>query len=222
MIRDLLNCIGAGICVGLLLPVGSHAALPADYKGRPFADPIHTAGPTVIPGKLQCACFDLGGEGIAYHSDGTNHGSGELNLRPEHQRPHGTPYIWSFRANEGVSISYTKDIADFAHKQPVPFVPETNQLYVGWTKDGQWLNYTVDVRKPGTFRIVAVYAGDATSVRFSVNHRPSSECKIPFKTGGMHTWNKAEIGAVTFSETGLQLLTFEFGRGNNFACFEFE
>src|SRR5690242_5598020 len=86
----------------LLLTAGSRAALPADYQGKPFQDSVHKQGPMVIPGVLQCACFDLGGEGIAYHSDGTNHGSGELNLRPEHQRPHATPYIWGFRTNEGV------------------------------------------------------------------------------------------------------------------------
>jgi hypothetical protein len=66
----------------LLLPASACAALPPDYKGRPFADPIHSQSPAVIPGKLECACFDFGGEGIAYHSDGTNHGSGELNRRP--------------------------------------------------------------------------------------------------------------------------------------------
>jgi hypothetical protein len=41
-------------------------------------------------------------------------------------------------------------------------------------------------------------------------------------TGGMHTWNKAEVGTITFLETGLQLLTFNYGLGNNFAYFDFE
>lgn len=201
-------------------PPASH--LPADYKGRPFEDAVYKGGPQVIPGKVQCAFFDFGGEGVAYHSDGTNHGSGELNQRPDHQRPHATSYFWNFRKDEGVSVSYTKDIADFNHKAPVPFAPETNQFYVGWTKDGQWLNYTVNVRKPGTYRITALYACDATSFKFELNHQPACECKIPVKTGGMHTWNKAGVGTITFHETGLQLLTFHYGLGNNFAYFEFE
>jgi hypothetical protein len=205
----------------LLLGADSHAALPPDYRGQPFEDSVHKSGPAVIPGVLQCARFDLGGEGIAYHSDGTNHGSGELNRRLEHQRPHATPYIWGFRAEEGVSISYTKDMADFNHKTPVPFAPETNQFYIGWTQDGQWLNYTVNVKSAGTYKIIALYACDATSFRFSINHRPASECKIPVKTGSMHTWNKAEVGTIRFPETGLQLLTFQYNRGNNFAWFDF-
>ena len=38
----------------------------------------------------------------------------------------------------------------------------------------------------------------------------------------MHIWNKAEIGTITFPEAGLQLLTFHYNKGNNFAYFEFE
>ena len=38
----------------------------------------------------------------------------------------------------------------------------------------------------------------------------------------MHKWNKAEIGTITFPEAGLQLLTFHYNGGNNFAYFEFE
>ncbi len=200
----------------------TQAALPPDYQGKPFEDSVYKGGPQVIPGRVQCAYFDFGGEGVAYHSDGTNHGSGELNQRPDHQRPHATPYFWNFRTNEAVSSSYTKDIADFNHKGPVPFTPETNQLYIGWTKDGQWCNYTVNVKTAGTYRIIALYACDATTFHLPLNHKPASECKIPVKTGGMHTWNKTEVGTITFPETGLQLLTFNYNLGNNFAYFEFE
>jgi hypothetical protein len=210
------------IAASVLIAMVSRADMPTDYKGKPFADEQHTNGPVSIPSTLSCVCFDFGGEGVAYHSDGTNHGSGELNLRREHQRPHATPYIWSFRADEQVSISYTKDFADFNHKNPVPFAPETNQLYVGWTRDGQWLNYTVNVRTAGTYTITALYAGDATPIRFSINHQPAAECKLPSKTGSMHIWNKAVIGEIAFRETGLQLLTFEYNHGNNFAWFDFQ
>lgn len=58
-------------------------------------------------------------------------------------------------------------------------------------------------------------------MRFSINHRAVSEGKLPLDTGSMHKWNKAEIGTITFSDPGLQLLTFHYGKGNNFAYFEF-
>jgi hypothetical protein len=199
-----------------------NADLPADYKGTPFSDSIHAAGPQVIPGKLQCTWFDLGGEGVAYHdNDPINHGSGELNLKPEHQRPHATPYIWHFREKEGMDISYTKDIADFNHTNNF-FTPQTNQLYIGWTGDGEWCNYTVNVKASGTYKITALYGNMTNAINFSINGNPASECKLPKSTGNWHIWYKAEIGTITFPKAGLQLLTFHYNSGNNFAWFEFE
>jgi hypothetical protein len=196
------------------------AAMPPDYAGKPFQDSTHTNGVQFIPGRIECACYDLGGEGVAYHdTDPVNHGSGELNLKPEHHRPHATPYIWSFRANEGVDISYTKDFADFNHTNY--FAPATNQLYIGWTADGEWCNYTVEVKKAGTYRIMALYGNAANSVRLSINHKLASECKMPKDTGSMHVWNEAPIGTIEFTETGRQLLTFHYNKGNNFAYLDF-
>lgn len=212
-----IACLFACITVSL----AGRAVLPADYTGKPFEDSVYKSGPQTVPGRIQCAYFDFGGEGIAYHSDGTNHGSGELNLKPDHHRPHATPYIWTFRSNETVSVSYTKDFADFNHKNPVPFSPDTNQFYIGWTKDGQWVNYTVDVKTAGTYKIVALYSGQQTGFAFLINHKPVSGCKIPVATEGFHTWNKAEVGSIVFPETGPQLLTFQYNHGNNFAYFDF-
>jgi hypothetical protein len=212
------------LVIGSMAPLfgfNVHADLPTDYKGTPFSDSDHTAGLQVIPGKLQCACFDLGGEGVAYHDkDAINRGSGELNLKPEHQRPPATPYIWHFREKEGMDISYTKDFADFNHTNS--FVPQTNQLYIGWTDDGEWCNYTVNVKASGTYKITALYGNMANTIKFSINRQPAGECRLPKSTGNWHIWNKAEIGVITFPEVGLQLLTFHYNAGNNFAYFEFE
>jgi hypothetical protein len=41
-----------------------HADVPASYAGKPFADAYHKSGPPVIPGIVQCALYDLGGEGV--------------------------------------------------------------------------------------------------------------------------------------------------------------
>jgi hypothetical protein len=63
-----------------LIASSAGGSVPDDYKGKPFQDAAHTTGPQTIPGRLQAALFDLGGEGIAYHDvDLINHGSGELN-----------------------------------------------------------------------------------------------------------------------------------------------
>ena len=72
------------------------------YKGLPYQDSRYSGGPQKIPGKVLCAYYDLGGEGVAYHdADAKNHGSGELN-------PADGSYLNEFRIHEGVDTSYTK------------------------------------------------------------------------------------------------------------------
>lgn len=212
------------VVIGLfVLPLvgGDPATVPADYKGRPFQDSVYKAGAQSIPGILQCALYDLGGEGVAYHdTDPINHGSGELNAQPQHQRPHAGPYIWSFRKDEGMDLSYVKDFADLNHPNAVS--PLVNQFYIGWTSDGEWCNYTVDVKAAGTYKIRALYAKDPSTITFDINRKPAATCKLPLATEGFHTWNYAEIGMIAFPEAGRQLLTFHYDAGNNFAFFEFE
>jgi len=220
----MLNRARTALLGFLLLLASSFAvpgAVPQGYQGGPFQDAFHRSGVPGIPGIIQCALYDLGGEGIAYHdSDAVNHGSGELNQKPEHQRRHAGEYIWNFRRDEGVDLSYVKDWADLNHTNLVS--PPINQFYIGWTTNGEWCNYTVEVRAAGTYRIKALYGYQANVVTFDINGKPAAKCKLPLATPSWHHWNFAEIGTITFAEPGIQLLTFHYGWGNNFAYFEFE
>src|ERR1700709_2115610 len=106
-----------------------------------------------IPGKIECEYYDEGGELVAYHdSDSINNGSGKLN-------PANGNYLNEFRMKEGVDISYTKsggiDNNPFNRSEPI-----MNQLYVGWTQPGEWINYTVKVKKTGMYRIAAMYTAN--------------------------------------------------------------
>ena len=119
------------------------------YQGRPFQDSVYRGGPQTIPGRVECAYYDLGGESVAYHdSDATNHGSGALN-------PANGEYLNEFRIHEGVDISYTK----FKRQTPIddnPYnlvSPPPRQLYVGWTEPGEWFNLTVNVKRAGRYAV---------------------------------------------------------------------
>ncbi len=101
---------------------------------------------------------------------------------------------------------------------PIRFL---NQQYIGWAKDGEWTNYTVDVKAAGTYRIVALYGNAANPVRFAINYRPAAEAKFPVATGSMHKWNRADIGSITFDKAGVQLLSMFYNAENNFAFFDF-
>ena len=210
-----------------LLCASACLALPPGYQGKPFRDHAHRSGPAVIPGTVQCALYDLGGESVAYHdttpgNEGAklNHKTLQLKGAPSsHCRPGVPPYVCYFRESEGVDISYTKDFADFSH--PNLADPPKNQLYIGWEDDGEWTNYTVNVKTAGTFKIVALYGNDANTLKFDIDGKPASVCKLPVATGSMHQWNRAEIGEITFLETGLHLLTLHYNKGNNLALFRF-
>jgi hypothetical protein len=221
-------------CVFLLYVVGlrSDGNIPKDYNGKPFQDSAHTSGSQMIPGRLEAALYDLGGEGIAYHNvDSVNHGSGELNYQEGHCEEGVPAYVCHFREGEGVDISYVKKRADLNHPNMV--VPEWQQLYIGWTDDGEWTNYTVDVKQAGKYKIVALYSNVAQTVQFSLNNEPAADCKLPVGVPKQfpiekypdwivwHIWNKAECGEINLPETGLQLLTLHYKKGNNLAYFDF-
>src|SRR5260221_7371911 len=94
--------------LALLLPFASTSicapgtSFQKQYKGTPFKGARYQAGAQKIPGKVFCAYYDLGGEGVAYHdSDAVNNGSGKLN-------PRDGSYLNEFRMSEGVDTSYTK------------------------------------------------------------------------------------------------------------------
>ena len=216
MKRLILPAVALCALVGLAVA----GNVPHGYKGKPFQDEQHRSGPQVIPGVLQCALYDLGGEGVAYHdTDDINHGSGELNHKSDHCRPGTPPYVCYFREKEGVDISYVKEFADLNHDNFV--TPELNQFYIGWEADGEWTNYTVDVKRPGPYKVVVLYSNAANTISFSLNGKPAGEFHLPLDTGSMHKWNKAEIGTITFPVNGLQLLTLHYNAGNNLAYFEF-
>jgi len=99
-----------------------------------------------IPGKIECESYDRGGEGIAFHdTDSINSGSGNLN-------PANGNFLNEFRMNEGVDISYTKD-RNIDNTIYNIVSPAMNQLYVGWTKPDEWINYTVDVKQTGSYSV---------------------------------------------------------------------
>ncbi|HET6179340.1 MAG TPA: hypothetical protein VFE61_20600 [Candidatus Sulfotelmatobacter sp.] len=127
------------------------------YKGLLFHDIRFKRGPQKIPGRVFCAYYDLGSEGVGYHdTDPKNHGSGELN-------PADGTYLNEFRIHEGVDTSYTK-----FERKPDPIddnrfnkvVPPADLPYVGWTEPGEWFNITVDVTKAGTYAADFLYTSN--------------------------------------------------------------
>ncbi len=77
----------------------------------------------VIPGTIELEDFDEGAEGVAYHD-----------LEPKHQEKKEPPY-----RQTGVDLEWRE--------------AASGKFNVGWTRPGEWLIYTVDVKEAGTYRI---------------------------------------------------------------------
>jgi hypothetical protein len=145
--------VGA-IFAGLFLLSGCASTELGGYAGKPYQDSKFHGSPQHIPGRVQCAYYDLGGEGVAYHdTDTTNNGSGVLNP------PNGT-YLNEFRMYEGVDASYTKFYDETDNNPYDRVLPPEGQLYVGWTAPGEWFNLTVMVDKPGVYTMDLLYTSN--------------------------------------------------------------
>jgi hypothetical protein len=181
------------------------------YTGKPFTDPLHHDMQT-IPGRLQCALYDIGGEGVAYHDvDSINQGSGKLN-------PADGTYLNEFRMKEGVDISYTKFREPPIDNNSFNLVmPPKDQLYVGWTAPGEWTRYTVLVKETGTYTLGIMYtASQGGKIAISVNDLdatgpvdlPSTYVKDdPISWRQWHHWNYLKDLAKLKLDKGIQIIT---------------
>jgi hypothetical protein len=146
-LRVLLVLITATVCL-------SQTDFLKNYAGTPYQDGRYQGGPQKIPGRVECAYYDRGGEGVAYHDcDAKNNGSGALN-------PVDGTYLNQFRMDEGVDISYTK-FHDQIDNNPYNLVqPPEKQLYVGWTEPGEWFKITVQVAHSGIYKADLLYTSN--------------------------------------------------------------
>jgi hypothetical protein len=212
-----------GLCVSALA-----AGPPRHYQGRPFHDSLYQAGPQKIPGRVQCAYYDFGGEGIAYHdSDAKNRGSGGLN-------PADGSYLNQFRMEEGVDISYTK-FHDQIDNNPYNLVPPpAGQLYVGWTEPGEWFNMTVAVERAGVYMVDLLYTSNrggqisldlnGKTLSGSVTVLSTYNASDPIAWRQWHHWSLMKDFVEVELPKGNSVLTLRvLSQGNmNFAYLEFK
>src|SRR5580698_8815653 len=71
----------------------------SQYKGVPYHDSRYQGGPQKLPGRVLCAYYDLGGEGVAYHdTDLKNHSMNFVSTRE---------WILHIRSSTGSQIRLT-------------------------------------------------------------------------------------------------------------------
>lgn len=97
-------------------------------------------------------------------------------------------------------------------------------LNIGWTAAGAWLDYTVNVKEPGTYKAAFRYAGNggATGIRVKTESGATLGTINVGSTGGWQSWATAEVTDIVLRKGGVQKLRLEFIAGDiNFNWVEF-
>jgi len=153
-------------------------------SGTPSGDAPFGGTPAAVPGTVQAANYDTGGQGVAYSVTAAN---GSAN---------------SYRS-DGVDLETTADTQDTS--------APGGAYDMGWTNPGQWFNYTVTVATAGTytvsFRVASPYGiTDALHITNSSNTNLTGSVAIP-NTGGYETWTT--VTASVTLPAGVQTLTVD-------------
>ncbi|GHN00560.1 hypothetical protein WSM22_20490 [Cytophagales bacterium WSM2-2] len=160
----------------------------------------------IIPGKIYFTDFDLGGNGYAYMDNDV----------ADYHVSSGVTTSW----NQG--NSYRNDGVDI-EKTTVPNA-QGNGYDVGWTQDGEWMQYTSQVDSLSGYEIAVSYAAGSgqSKLRITVNDQTVATNVLPSTGGqwGTFTFHDVIIPKGTQKikaviETGgmnLAAMTFSYGK----------
>ena len=154
----------------------------------------------IIPGSIAFADYDLGALGISYMDvDYMRTGVGN--------QTSGGNSGWSYR-NDGVDIESSSDTSIIPYN-------------VGWTQTGEYMNYTVNVVKDGTYKFYAKTASEnnnASIIIFSDGKKIIDPVNLP-NTQGKQIWKETFLGEASLSK-GIQTLMVLINRdGANLKLF---
>ncbi|HTU72642.1 MAG TPA: glycoside hydrolase family 3 C-terminal domain-containing protein [Trebonia sp.] len=153
--------------------------------------------PAAVPGTVQVANYDTGGQNVAYNVTAAN---GTAN---------------SYRS-DGVDLESTADTQDTS--------AAGGPYDMGWTTPGQWFDYTVNVATAGvytvSFRVASPYGiTDALHIANAAGTNLTGPVAVP-NTGGYETWTTV-TASITLA-AGTQTLTVDQdSNGFNFHYFAF-
>ena len=155
-------------------PTLAHAAGNAPFGGTPAA----------VPGTVQAANYDTGGQNVAYNVTATN---GSAN---------------NYRA-DGIDLETTADTQGTS--------AAGGAYDIGWTTPGQWFDYTVNVATAGNYtvsvRVASPYGlTDALHIANAAGTNLTGAVAVP-NTGGYQTWTT--VTASLTLPAGQQTLTVD-------------
>jgi hypothetical protein len=160
----------------------------AGYSLTPPKEAPYKGTAAEVPGTVQAANYDTGGQGVAYNVTSVN---GAAN---------------SYRS-DGVDLETTSDTTD---------TTGTGAGYdIGWTGSGQWFRYTVNAAGAGTYTVSLRVASpngvtDGLHIANLAGTSLSGDINIP-DTGGWQDW--ATVTATVTLPAGTQTLVVDQDNG---------
>ena len=154
-----------------------------------------------LPGRLTASNYDEGLNGYAYNDaafQNTQYGSTVGSSTNWNQG-------WYYR-NDGVDLQYST-----AENAPT----------VGWTENGDWMQYTVNITTTGSYAIKVRVAGNGGTLSLSSDGTTLINSAAIASTGGWDTWQTFTLGNVNLT-AGAHKLRFTINTaGYNLSYFDF-
>ena len=210
----------------LLVGASARAAIPADYKGKPF-DPALVggagvipatvkAGPYAIPGRLDFVNYDLGGEMVSFHA-------GDHITNKE-----GGGYRTDMPVATFSKTSPTKPDVYYGTGTAMDGMPYPNatgsDFYIGAVQVNDWFDFTVDVKTAGMYTVSSTWSsgngppggegGDGSiGLQIYVNGTKLADWKDSFPayqtTANFHNWKPYQNFATVALDAGPQLIKLQ-------------
>jgi endoglucanase len=156
--------------------------------------------------KIFFSDFDLGRVGYAYYDNDT--ANYHLDQNGEYTNWNQG---WSYR-NDGVDIETCSDLPE-----------HTNGYNVGWTENGEWLQYTIDVDQKSAWQLKIRYATTNESrIQLEVEGIPLTSILTLSATGGNQSWETFIVDDVVVPQGDIKVRCVIKQGGANLNFFSFE
>ena len=203
------------------------ADIPAGYMGKPF-NPATVGGagiipagvktgPFQVPGRIDFVNYDMGGDGVAFHTDAHYTTKGGDGYRTD--RPTATMCL---TATSKPDVWFDTGTAT---QDGMPYPPADPQdFYIGSVHPNDWFNYTVDVQTAGMYTLNANFStgngppggegGDGEmELIISVNGTQQADWKTVFPDfadkANFHNWKPYPGFAKLNLEKGIAVVKFQ-------------
>jgi arabinoxylan arabinofuranohydrolase len=167
---------------------------PADYKGTPFKGVAQE-----IPGRVELENFDEGGLNVGF---ATQHHEGDSSGKD--YRTGDKPQICVTNAAPGEQDKFVD-----GKRYPAE---GKESYYIGYTRPGDWVKCTVNVKKAGVYRVSTTAANETKKMTFSLSFNDVKKAEVNADgTGSYHIWKLHENVCTVKLDAGLQVMLFKIG-----------